>query len=115
MKMDWSVKTLLAVIAVLIRLDSRGSIFYGHERENRDRRVFHCWKFRTMYEGAEAEQRKLAAGNLMDGPQFKMARDPRITNMGRLLRATNLDEIPQLWCVLKGDMAFVGPRPERPE
>ena len=102
---------LLMVVAILIRLGSRGTIFYGHEREGRDGRVFRCWKFRTMYQGAEARQRELHAVNLMDGPQFKMVRDPRITRIGRILRATNIDEVPQLFNVLLGEMSLVGPRP----
>ncbi len=102
---------VFAVVAALIRLDSRGRIFYGHPREGRQGRVFRCWKFRTMQHGADAKQRELSAGNLMDGPQFKMKRDPRITRVGRILRATNLDEIPQMINVLWGEMSLVGPRP----
>ena len=67
--------------------------------------MFNCYKFRTMYQDAEADS----------GPTWAGDDDPRITRVGRILRITRLDEIPQLWCVMKGDMAFVGPRPERPE
>jgi lipopolysaccharide/colanic/teichoic acid biosynthesis glycosyltransferase len=99
------------LIAVLIKLESKGPIHFGHLREGLGGRPFHCWKYRTMITGADVQQRKLARENQMDGPQFKMDRDPRRTRMGRFLAATNLDEIPQLWNVLVGQMSLVGPRP----
>ena len=102
---------LLACIAAGVRLLSPGPVFFGHEREGRDGHPFRCWKFRTMGVGADAIQRELAAQQQLDGPQFKMAHDPRVTPIGRFLRATNLDELPQLWNVIRGDMSFVGPRP----
>jgi lipopolysaccharide/colanic/teichoic acid biosynthesis glycosyltransferase len=99
------------LIAALIKLESRGPIHFGHLREGMGGRPFRCWKYRTMYTGADVQQRKLARMNQMDGPQFKMDRDPRRTRTGRLLAATNLDEVPQLWNVLVGQMSLVGPRP----
>lgn len=102
---------LLAVVAALIKLDSRGPIFYAELRETMGGRLFRCWKFRTMRVGAEAEQRELAAKNQMDGPQFKIHADPRITRLGRFLRKVSIDELPQLYNVLIGDMSIVGPRP----
>ncbi|HLA76448.1 MAG TPA: sugar transferase [Vicinamibacteria bacterium] len=102
---------LLALIAALVRLDSKGSALYGHLREGRGGEVFRCWKFRTMVSGAARLERQLRAQSQVDGPQFKMERDPRVTRMGRLLRRSNLDELPQLLNVLKGEMSFVGPRP----
>jgi len=102
---------LLLAIAVLIRLGSKGSIVYGHPREGRNGQVFPCWKFRTMFEGAEARQRELYTLNQIDGPQFKLDRDPRLTWIGWFLRATNLDELPQLINVVRGEMSLVGPRP----
>jgi lipopolysaccharide/colanic/teichoic acid biosynthesis glycosyltransferase len=102
---------LLAVIAALIRLESRGPIFYGDRREGRHGRVFGCWKFRTMYTGAHLAQRDLLALDQTDGPHFKVERDPRVTRVGRILRTVNLDEIPQLVNVLLGEMSLVGPRP----
>jgi lipopolysaccharide/colanic/teichoic acid biosynthesis glycosyltransferase len=102
---------LLLLLALLIKLESHGPILFGHSREGRGGRVFLCWKFRTMYVGAEARQRELAEKNQMDGPQFKLANDPRITRVGRWLRPTSLDEIPQLINVVMGQMSFVGPRP----
>lgn len=102
---------LLLAVAALVKLTSRGPIFFGHDREGRGGRVFRCWKFRTMVERAHAQQRALYQGNNVDGPQFKMARDPRVTWLGRILRATNIDELPQLYNVLRGDMSLIGPRP----
>jgi lipopolysaccharide/colanic/teichoic acid biosynthesis glycosyltransferase len=106
---------LLLAVAILIRLDSRGSILYGHRREGRRAREFRCWKFRTMCEDADARQRELYAANSMDGPQFKLDTgprgDPRVTRVGRLLRSTNLDELPQLFNVVLGQMSLIGPRP----
>ena len=99
------------LIAALIKLESKGPIHFGHLREGMGGRPFRCWKFRTMIPGADVQQRKLARQNQMDGPQFKMDRDPRRTRVGRILTATNLDEIPQLWNVLVGQMSLVGPRP----
>jgi lipopolysaccharide/colanic/teichoic acid biosynthesis glycosyltransferase len=102
---------LLALVALLVRLDSRGPILYGDKREGLDGVPFRCWKFRSMFTDAAARQRELAEANQMDGPQFKLDHDPRITRLGRILRATNLDELPQLINVLVGEMSLVGPRP----
>ncbi len=99
------------VIAAVMKLESKGPVHFGHLREGRGGRPFRCWKYRTMVSGADVQQRKLARMNQMDGPQFKMDRDPRRTRVGRVLAATNLDEIPQLWNVLVGEMSLVGPRP----
>jgi lipopolysaccharide/colanic/teichoic acid biosynthesis glycosyltransferase len=99
------------LIAALIKLESRGAIHFGHVREGMSGRPFRCWKYRTMVPGADQQQRKLSQMNQMDGPQFKVSKDPRRTRMGRFLSATNLDEIPQLWNVLVGEMSLVGPRP----
>ena len=96
---------LIPFIVLAIRLDSRGPIFYTQTRVGKAGKIFSVVKFRTMRQDAEAK----------NGPQWAGNNDPRITRIGRLLRSSRLDEIPQLWCVLKGDMAFVGPRPERPE
>lgn len=102
---------LLAVVAVLIKLDSPGPLLFGHEREGRFGRVFRCWKFRTMITGAQAKQRALYKKSGVDGPQFKLDNDPRVTRIGWLLRATNIDELPQLFNVLAGQMSLIGPRP----
>jgi lipopolysaccharide/colanic/teichoic acid biosynthesis glycosyltransferase len=102
---------VLLAVAVAVWLESRGSILYGDEREGLGGRVFRCWKFRTMYAGAHAAQMDLTTLDKMDGPHFKIDRDPRVTRVGRLLRALNLDELPQLFNVLFGEMSLVGPRP----
>src|SRR5262249_37333232 len=99
------------VTALLIRLESKGSVFFGHVREGLGGRVFRCWKFRTMFVGADLQQRKLLALNQVEGPQFKVRPDPRRTKVGRWITALNIDELPQLWNVLIGDMSLVGPRP----
>jgi Undecaprenyl-phosphate glucose phosphotransferase len=95
---------LLGLIALLIRMTSRGSVVYRQDRMGLDGRSFEILKFRTMSEDAEAET----------GPVWSRRGDPRTTALGRLLRGLSLDELPQLWNVVKGDMSLVGPRPERP-
>jgi exopolysaccharide biosynthesis polyprenyl glycosylphosphotransferase len=103
---------LFAVIAVAIKLTSQGSVFFLQERVGRGNRVFHMWKFRTMVRGARHQQADLAHLNEMEGgAMFKIADDPRITPVGRILRRASLDELPQLWNVLRGEMSLVGPRP----
>jgi len=102
---------LLILLAILVKLDSRGPILYGDKREGRSGRMFRCFKFRTMLQNAADMQRELMATNQMDGPQFKMDRDPRVTRLGRILRAISFDELPQLLNVAAGQMSLVGPRP----
>jgi sugar transferase (PEP-CTERM system associated) len=96
---------LLPFVALAIRLDSPGPVLYRQKRVGRGGASFFCYKFRTMRPDAEADS----------GATWAQDSDPRITRFGKFLRTSRLDEIPQLWCVLKGDMHFVGPRPERPE
>ena len=102
---------LLAAIAGLIGLDSRGSVFYSAPRAGRKGRPFRCYKFRTMVSDADALKDNLRRNNQRSGPCFKIADDPRITRLGRFLRRYSLDELPQFWNVVKGDMSLVGPRP----
>ena len=102
---------LLAVIALLIKLDTRGPVLYCAQRAGRKRRLFRCYKFRTMVTDADLLKDSLREKNERSGPMFKIAVDPRITRLGRFLRRYSLDEIPQLWNVIKGDMSLVGPRP----
>jgi lipopolysaccharide/colanic/teichoic acid biosynthesis glycosyltransferase len=102
---------ILVFIAILIRLDSKGPVFYGDPREAKGGRAFRCLKFRTMRVGADLAQRELALANQMDGPQFKLKHDPRVTRIGHWLRQTSLDELPQLFNVAIGQMGLVGPRP----
>jgi lipopolysaccharide/colanic/teichoic acid biosynthesis glycosyltransferase len=102
---------LFLLIALLIRLESKGPVFYADRREGKGGRFFRCLKFRTMFVGADAQQRELMAKNQVDGPQFKIERDPRVTRIGRVLRKLSLDELPQLINVLFLKMSLVGPRP----
>lgn len=97
--------------ALAIKLYDRGPIFFAHNRESLHGKPFGCLKFRTMVRNAEALKKKLRESNQVDGPQFKIARDPRITPIGHFLRKTNIDELPQFINVLMGDMSVVGPRP----
>jgi exopolysaccharide biosynthesis polyprenyl glycosylphosphotransferase len=101
----------LAVLAILVTLDSPGPALYGAPRAGRKGRPFRCYKFRTMVPDADALKKGLRERNQRQGPFFKITDDPRITRVGRLLRRYSLDELPQLWNVLKGEMSLVGPRP----
>ena len=102
---------LLLVLAVVVRLDSRGPAFFRQHRIGRDGQEFGCLKLRTMHVDAEERLHELLEHNEGDGLLFKMTEDPRVTRVGRFLRRTSLDELPQLWNVLKGEMSLVGPRP----
>lgn len=102
---------LLLLIAAAVRLDSRGPVFFSQKRCGKDGREFWMHKFRTMVPDAEQRQKDLKAKNSVDGPMFKLEEDPRITRVGKFLRKTSLDELPQLLNVLRGDMSLVGPRP----
>jgi len=106
------------IAAILIKLTSPGPVFFGQQRVGKDGDLFTMWKFRSMY--VDAEERKQAlidSGHNIEkeGPIFKMKDDPRITPVGRFIRKYSIDELPQLWNVLKGDMALVGPRPPVPD
>jgi exopolysaccharide biosynthesis polyprenyl glycosylphosphotransferase len=102
---------LLAAVAICIKIDSRGPVLYRAPRAGRKGRRFLCYKFRTMINDADRRKATLRASNERSGPFFKMVHDPRITRLGRVLRRYSLDELPQLWNVMKGDMSLVGPRP----
>ena len=102
---------VFVLTAIAIKLESSGPVFFGHEREGKGGRVFRCLKFRTMRKDAHRRQRELYATNALDGPQFKLHNDPRVTRVGWWLRKTNLDELPQFINVLLGRMSIVGPRP----
>jgi exopolysaccharide biosynthesis polyprenyl glycosylphosphotransferase len=105
---------LIAVCALLIKLDSRGPVFFQQTRIGRDGKEFAIHKLRTMRIGAESEVDDLQDQNEGSGPLFKIKDDPRVTRIGRLLRKTSIDEFPQLWNVLRGEMSLVGPRPPLP-
>ncbi len=101
----------LAIMAVAVKASSPGPVFFSQERLGRDRRPFRIYKLRTMRVGAEQEKAAIDALNEVDGPLFKVHDDPRVTPVGRFLRRTSLDELPQLFNVLLGQMSLVGPRP----
>jgi len=102
---------IMAAAAVAIKATSRGPVIYRQERYGLNRRRFWMLKFRTMVQEADRLQAALEEQNEVDGPVFKIANDPRITRVGRFLRKTSIDELPQLVNVLKGEMSLVGPRP----
>lgn len=105
---------LLLAVALFIKFTSPGPMLFVQERVGMNKRKFKLLKFRSMVANAEALKQQLAAHNEMDGPVFKMKHDPRITPIGRFIRKTSIDELPQLWNVLRGDMSLVGPRPPLP-
>lgn len=102
---------VLLAVAAAVRLSSPGPVIFRQERYGLNKRRFHILKFRTMVVDAEARQAELEDRNEASGPVFKMRWDPRVTRVGAFLRRTSLDELPQLWNVLRGDMSLVGPRP----
>jgi exopolysaccharide biosynthesis polyprenyl glycosylphosphotransferase len=103
-----------ALIAVAIKLDTPGPVLFKQIRVGKGGREFWCWKFRSMREGAEEERDRLLELNERDGPLFKIKDDPRITRVGRFLRRTSLDELPQIYNIFRGEMSWVGPRPALP-
>lgn len=103
------------IVSILIKLeDPKGSIIFKQERNGKNGKVFHMYKFRSMVHNAEELLENLKSQNEMSGPVFKIKDDPRITKVGKIIRKTSIDELPQLFNVLKGDMSFVGPRPPIP-
>ncbi len=102
---------ILAACALAVRLTSRGPVFFVQERTGFAGHRFKMLKFRTMIVGASEMKEELADANVMGGPDFKLTDDPRVTKVGHFLRRTSLDEAPQLWNILRGDMSLVGPRP----
>jgi exopolysaccharide biosynthesis polyprenyl glycosylphosphotransferase len=106
---------VVSVVALLIKLTSGGSVLFRQTRCGLNGRFFTLYKFRTMVADAEERRRELLHLNEMNGPVFKLRSDPRVTFLGRFLRRFSLDELPQLWNVLRGDMSLVGPRPPIPE
>jgi exopolysaccharide biosynthesis polyprenyl glycosylphosphotransferase len=105
---------LMLIVAVIIKTSSKGPVVFKQERVGLRGRKFYIYKFRTMVHNAEELKAKLLAMNESDGPAFKIKKDPRITAIGRLIRKTGLDELPQLFNVLKGEMSLIGPRPPIP-
>jgi lipopolysaccharide/colanic/teichoic acid biosynthesis glycosyltransferase len=102
---------LFVLITVLIKLDSRGPVFFRQTRIGRDGQPFQIWKFRSMVSDAEGQKERLHAHNEAGAGLFKIADDPRLTRVGRIIRRRSLDELPQLFNVVRGEMSLVGPRP----
>ena len=108
----WLTWPLMLIVAVVIVLDSPGAgPIYSQTRVGRDGKEFTFYKFRSMHPNAEKKLDELLPHNEMQGPVFKIKNDPRITRVGRFIRMTSIDELPQLWNILKGDMSSIGPRP----
>ncbi|GGJ14580.1 sugar transferase [Paenibacillus hunanensis] len=106
---------LFIVLGILIKLeDPKGKVFFYQTRVGKDEQPFRMYKFRSMVSDAEERLKDLLAQNEVEGAMFKMKNDPRITRVGRFIRKTSIDELPQLWNVLRGDMSLVGPRPPLP-
>ena len=106
---------LLLIIAIAIKIeDPKGSIFFAQQRCGKDNKLFPMYKFRSMVSNAEELLEELMEHNEMDGPVFKIKDDPRITKVGKFIRKTSVDELPQLFNILRGDMSIVGPRPAIP-
>lgn len=105
---------VMAAAAIAVRASSPGPILFRQQRAGLGGRPFAFYKFRTMRDGSDAEKARLLAFNEQSGPVFKMTNDPRITSIGKFLRRTSIDELPQLWNVLRGDMTLIGPRPPIP-
>lgn len=106
---------LFIIIAIIIKTTSKGPVFFSQKRVGKNGKEFDMYKFRSMVVNAEELKEKLATQNEMSGPMFKMKDDPRVTKVGKFIRKTSIDELPQLWNVLKGDMSLVGPRPSLPK
>ncbi|NMV49221.1 sugar transferase [Lactobacillus reuteri] len=105
---------LMIIIAVLIKAEDHGSIFYKQIRVGKNGKTFKMYKFRSMFVNADQMLAELKEQNDVDGPMFKMKDDPRVTKIGHFIRKHSLDELPQFFNVLKGDMSLVGPRPPLP-
>ncbi len=105
---------IMAVTAVAIKIDSPGPAIFKQERVGKWGRKFTCYKFRSMIVDAESRKKELMAKNEADGVVFKMKKDPRITRVGRIIRKLSIDELPQIFNIIKGDMSLVGPRPPVP-
>lgn len=106
---------ILIIVAVCIKLESKGPLIFVQERIGLNGKKFNMYKFRSMVENAEELKEKLTKKNERSGPMFKMKHDPRVTKVGSFIRKTSIDELPQLVNILKGDMSIVGPRPSLPK
>ena len=102
---------IILIVAIPLKLESSGPLIFKQQRVGKNGRIFNIYKLRSMYEDAEERKKVLQEQNQMDGHMFKMDNDPRITKVGKFIRKTSIDELPQFWNVLKGDMSLVGTRP----
>ncbi|MBU3111437.1 sugar transferase [Clostridium lacusfryxellense] len=109
------ISPVLIIVAIWIKLDSKGPVFFAQSRVGQDGTKFMMYKFRSMCTNAERLLSKLEDENEMSGPMFKIKEDPRVTKIGKFIRKTSIDELPQLLNVLKGEMSLVGPRPSLPK
>ena len=109
------ISPVMIVVAIWIKLDSKGPVFFAQQRVGQDGKRFSMYKFRSMCPDAEDLLKKLENDNEMSGPMFKIKEDPRITKIGKFIRKTSIDELPQLFNILSGDMSLVGPRPSLPK
>ncbi|MGH4118121.1 sugar transferase [Clostridium sp.] len=109
------ISPVMIIVAIWIKIDSKGPVFFAQDRVGRDGKKFVMYKFRSMCTQAEDLLDKLEDDNEMAGPMFKMKEDPRITKVGKFARKTSIDELPQLFNILKGEMSLVGPRPSLPK
>ncbi len=109
------ISPILLIVSVLIKIESPGPLIFMQERVGINKKTFKMYKFRSMVANAEELKCKLVEKNERNGPMFKMKNDPRVTRIGRFIRKTSIDELPQLINILKGEMSFVGPRPSLPD
>ncbi|MCB2295326.1 exopolysaccharide biosynthesis polyprenyl glycosylphosphotransferase [Clostridium algoriphilum] len=109
------ISPVMILVGIWIKLDSKGPVFFAQNRVGQDGKGFKMYKFRSMCMDAEGLLDKLKHENEMSGPMFKMKEDPRITKIGKFIRKTSIDELPQLFNILKGEMSLVGPRPSLPK
>ena len=105
---------IIAIVACAVKVTSKGPIFFSQKRVGKNGELFEMYKFRSMVVNAEELKENLEDQNEMSGPMFKIKDDPRVTKVGKFIRKTSIDELPQLWNILKGDMSLVGPRPSLP-
>ncbi|MBS5950340.1 MAG: exopolysaccharide biosynthesis polyprenyl glycosylphosphotransferase [Clostridium sp.] len=109
------VSPIMLIVAILIKLESTGPVIFSQKRVGLNGKEFNMLKFRSMVQNAEELKEKLQKQNEMSGPMFKIKEDPRVTKVGRVIRKTSIDELPQLINILKGEMSLVGPRPSLPK
>ena len=106
---------IIAIVTCAVKFTSKGPVFFSQKRVGKNGELFEMYKFRSMVVNAEELKENLEEQNEMSGPMFKIKDDPRITKVGKFIRKTSIDELPQLWNILKGDMSLVGPRPSLPK